>query len=239
MRQGRMMKVGVKREIDPPERARQAILRFRQRQHGQAGHAQNERDDVDRRACVGENHGSGAPISATTVAVPTANRRAVKVMPRVDASSPASLYCGTKRTSDEGKPIQDRVPAMTAMTHTHTKMPNSSGPIQRAMRTWLTYAMKADMMRMEKAASAMRCEAALSSRPETIASATSSALSTWVPQRVRTNVGTNGAASLGRHEGHGKSRRRGAEGAVAARLGAIRLRLLRNAPGRAYRFRQG
>ncbi len=78
------------------------------------------------------------PMSATVVAVPTANRRAVSVMPLVEALSSASRYWGMKRTREEGKPMQDRVPAMTAMTQTQTKMPNSSGPIQRAMRTWLT-----------------------------------------------------------------------------------------------------
>ncbi len=129
---------GGKGKIHPSERPRQAVLRFRQRQHGQAGHAENEGDDVDRGTTIGkEQSGTSADQGNDSGGAdgeqPGRQRHAAggSVVVR-------QRYWGMKRTRDDGKPMQDRVPAITAMTQTHTKMPNSSGPIQRAISTWLT-----------------------------------------------------------------------------------------------------
>ncbi|EHK57928.1 hypothetical protein MAXJ12_07397 [Mesorhizobium alhagi CCNWXJ12-2] len=54
------------------------------------------------------------------------------------------------------KPKQEMLPAITIVVQTRTKMPYSKLPIQRASRTWLTKAMAALTMRMEKAMSDVR-----------------------------------------------------------------------------------
>ena len=54
------------------------------------------------------------------------------------------------------KPRQERLPTMTIVVQTSTRMPYSKEPIQRAISTWLTKAMTALMTRMAKAISEMR-----------------------------------------------------------------------------------
>ena len=105
----------------------------------------------------GENSQTpSAPSPAIAVEAISTNRRLATTMPRSSAIMPRSRYSGMKRMTEVWKPRQARLPTMTIVTQTRTKMPYSNEPIQRAISTWLTKAMTALTMRMEKAMSDMR-----------------------------------------------------------------------------------